>query len=60
MKYRLENESIGALSVIDYSITPLKVLLKSIIICWLLRERVPAGSLYVITKLISINQNDIR
>ena len=35
----------GSLSVIDFSITSLKGLLKIKSICWLLRERIPAGPL---------------
>ena len=56
----MESKMMRSLSVIDFSITSLMALLKSKMIYWLLKERIPAGSLYVITKLISINQNDIR
>ncbi len=54
MKYRLENESTGALSVIDFSITSLKVLLKSKSVCWPFDMRVPAGPLHI-TRIIQIN-----
>ena len=38
----------GSISVIDFSITPLGVLLNSKMIRWLLRERIPAGPLFTV------------
>ena len=39
------NKVQGSFCVIDFLITPLKVLLNSIMICWLCEERIPAGPL---------------